>query len=453
MIAIGERVVLRQERDGEDVLELAAAHVERELRARDVRDDQVEEPRREVQPRRLREDRRRREVLHAGQHLGADGLLGLLQPVHRLADRRAAARPGPRCRPAAGRASRRCGCRARRARRPPRIETGTSARSSRPSVRTPRELQPVAQRAADDGEHDVVDRAAERVLDQLEVVELGAHDREAAVRADLDVQRRVGRGVQAGPDDLAEALGRLARAGERGARARAARRRARSRAATPARRSPSARPPRARPPLGSRRGLPRLVGVRRLGGHGREVEQHRREVDAGDAVDQRVVGLGDQREARRPRGPRPSTSPTAAWSGRAAGRRSARRAAAAAPRSPGAGSAVWRTWYSRLKVGSSTHSGRPVSSGGTLQLLAVARHEVQAHRGCGRGTPRTAAAGPRRSRRRRRACASRPLLGRNDASIAVSRSKCSCAIARSPASRPGSASTLAGRRAACGRTA
>ena len=29
---------------------------------------------------------------------------------------------------------------------------------------------------------------------------------------------------------------------------------------------------------------------------------------------------------------------------------------------PGAGSAVWRTWYSRLKLGSSTHTGRPLSS-------------------------------------------------------------------------------------------
>jgi hypothetical protein len=32
---------------------------------------------------------------------------------------------------------------------------------------------------------------------------------------------------------------------------------------------------------------------------------------------------------------------------------------------PGAGSAVWRTWYSMLNVGSSTHSGRPLSSGGS----------------------------------------------------------------------------------------
>ena len=48
---------------------------------------------------------------------------------------------------------------------------------------------------------------------------------------------------------------------------------------------------------GSRVRLPRAPGVserRRVGG---EVEQHRRQVDAGDAVDQRVVGLRDQREA------------------------------------------------------------------------------------------------------------------------------------------------------------
>ena len=44
---------------------------------------------------------------------------------------------------------------------------------------------------------------------------------------------------------------------------------------------------------------------------------------------------------------------------------------------PGSGSAVWRRWYSRLKLASSTHSGRPVSSGGTRELLAVARDEVQ----------------------------------------------------------------------------
>ena len=35
---------------------------------------------------------------------------------------------------------------------------------------------------------------------------------------------------------------------------------------------------------------------------------------------------------------------------------------------PGWGSAVWRTWYSRLKLGSSIQIGRPVSSGGTASL-------------------------------------------------------------------------------------
>jgi hypothetical protein len=34
-----------------------------------------------------------------------------------------------------------------------------------------------------------------------------------------------------------------------------------------------------------------------LRGHGPEVEQHGREVDARDAVDERVMGLGDEREA------------------------------------------------------------------------------------------------------------------------------------------------------------
>ena len=45
------------------------------------------------------------------------------------------------------------------------------------------------------------------------------------------------------------------------------------------------------------------------------------------------------------------------------------------PVSPGAvgpsraaGSAVWRTWYSRLKLGSSTHSGPAGPGGGTASL-------------------------------------------------------------------------------------
>ena len=60
---------------------------------------------------------------------------------------------------------------------------------------------------------------------------------------------------------------------------------------------------------------------------------------------------------------RPSRSPTAACAGRGAGRRSARRCAAGCSSVPGAGRAVWRTWYERLKCGSSTQTGRPTPSG------------------------------------------------------------------------------------------
>ena len=35
---------------------------------------------------------------------------------------------------------------------------------------------------------------------------------------------------------------------------------------------------------------------------------------------------------------------------------------------PGDGSPVWRTWYSRLKLGSSIHTGRPVSIGGNASF-------------------------------------------------------------------------------------
>ena len=67
----GQRLVLGQERDREQVLELAPEHVERELRPGHVRHEQVEQPRRELQPRRLGEDRRRRQRLQAGDDLGA----------------------------------------------------------------------------------------------------------------------------------------------------------------------------------------------------------------------------------------------------------------------------------------------------------------------------------------------------------------------------------------------
>ena len=163
-----------------------------------------------------------------------------------------------------------------------------------PSVRTPRADQELAQRARHHRQHDVVDGAPERVLDDLEVLQRTPHPREAPMGADVHVQRRRRRGVEHRPHDLPHALRRLARRGERavGVRQRIGR----------ARRQLH---PRAQRPLRTRRqqlqgarlavGLPRFAGVAHRRRLGREVEQHGRQVDPGDPVDQRVVGLGDQR--------------------------------------------------------------------------------------------------------------------------------------------------------------
>ena len=178
-----------------------------------------------------------------------------------------------------------------------RTETGTSARISSPSVRIPRERSQSAQRARDDRQHDVVDRPPERVLDLLVVVELLADDGVAAVRADLDVERRLRRRVEAGPHDLAEAFGGVAEtANEVPGRVAApsAGRRCSAVALTSASdaRARRAPPPRARASAATARA--RRCARRRLR---LEVEQHGGEVDAGDPVDERVVGLEDQREA------------------------------------------------------------------------------------------------------------------------------------------------------------
>ena len=155
--------------------------------------------------------------------------------------------------------------------------------------------QPLLQRTRDRREHDVVDGAAERVLDALEVAQVLADPDEPAMRADLDVERGRRRGVERGPHDLAEPLERLARLLQRLARVQrgvddAAGRLERQRgdAADAARRELEPARRRVRGP--DRR---RMVGPHR---HRAEVEQDGREVDAGDAVDERVVGLGDQRE-------------------------------------------------------------------------------------------------------------------------------------------------------------
>ncbi len=115
-----QRVAAGEEADRVDLDQLAAAHVEGDLRAGEVGDEQVEEPGREVDRRGRAEQQRRGEVaepvVEAPDRLGAERLLGGLEVVHRLGDDSAPARPGRRCRPAAARASPSACCRARRAR-------------------------------------------------------------------------------------------------------------------------------------------------------------------------------------------------------------------------------------------------------------------------------------------------------------------------------------------------
>ena len=78
-----ERLALGERHDRVEDLQAPPEQVERELRAGDVRDDEVEEPLARLQTRRLAEDRGRREAGEVGEHLRADGLPGLLQILHR----------------------------------------------------------------------------------------------------------------------------------------------------------------------------------------------------------------------------------------------------------------------------------------------------------------------------------------------------------------------------------
>ena len=248
-----------------------------------------------------------------------------------------------------------------------RIETGTSARSSSPSVRVPRERSHFCRPPETTVEHDVVDRAAERVLDELEVLELLAQEHEAPVRPDLDVERRLGRGVERRPRDLADALdrlaGRLERLGRPARRGGGAARELERRAHQPA---DAAGGEVERGRLGVRTPRLALVGELRAAPARRRTARSR----GRRPRSRRPARGGSWRSARSgcPRAPARATSPTAAWRGRAAASGCARRAMRSCSSEPGDGSAVWRTWYSRLKLGSSIHTGRPVSIGGNASF-------------------------------------------------------------------------------------
>ena len=196
--------------------------------------------------------------------------------------------------------------------------------------------QPAAQGAADDREHDVVDGAAEDVLDPLEVVQLGPRPGEPPVRSDLDVQW-----AAPGPDWPGSRRPRRAPRPPRRPSRPCARGRCAARIARRASlKGVSAAPTSPRAAVRRRRRRPRhpvAVRLDRLR-HGLDVEEHRGDVDARDSVDERVMRLRDQREAVRS-GPGPARSPRAASTDRGPARRGGRRCCGAAPPIPGAGSA------------------------------------------------------------------------------------------------------------------
>ena len=154
--------------------------------------------------------------------------------------------------------------------------------------------QPAAQRAGDGGQDHVVHRAAVGLAHPLVVVELGPRDREPALLADGDVERGGRRRAGGHP-------------GRRGEPADGAEQPGRRRCAGRARPSARCRPP---PSAGGRARRPRrrrdrarpaaAAGIQSVVGHlprrRRDVEDDLADVDRADAVDHRVVGLGDHRD-------------------------------------------------------------------------------------------------------------------------------------------------------------
>ena len=196
----------------------------------------------------------------------------------------------------------------------------------------PRE-QPLPQRAGDDGEQHVVDGAAVGLADLLDVVESARATATRRCRPTGAFSGLCGAGEQAvravrsSPPATPVSRAAVARTSVTAPRAVstiAEGRRAYSSSASHdqlARRS------------GGRSGRHSAgSGRRRVG---LDVEQHLADVDRAQPVDQRRMGLGDDRHPAVARGPRPGTSPTADAGGPAAARPAATPGPAAAPRSPG----------------------------------------------------------------------------------------------------------------------
>ena len=175
--------------------------------------------------------------------------------------------------------------------------TGTIAFSSSPSVCWPRRRRWRPSAPATVASTTSFTVPPERVLDRLHVGEVRAHPGEAAVRPDRAVVGALRGGLEAGPGHGAHSHRGVARAREHPPR------RAQDGAQRAARAQPA--PWRARPAPrraavraeGRGRGSQRSPGSGGRDGLGRSIEQHRHDVDPGDAVDERVMGLGEQGKA------------------------------------------------------------------------------------------------------------------------------------------------------------
>ena len=162
-------------------------------------------------------------------------------------------------------------------------------------VLTPLE-QVLAEAPGDGGEHDVVDRAAGRRLDPLDVGELGPGPAPAAVRPERPVEHARRRSRPRRPT-LASPYGAHGAGPAPGRRASARPHRAaapRARTVSTGSRAMPATPDAVSP---SREGgRPGATGATGDGcASGVAVEQHLHQLVAGEAVDHRVVRLGDQR--------------------------------------------------------------------------------------------------------------------------------------------------------------
>ena len=230
-----------------------------------------------------------------------------------------------------------------------------------PSVRTPREIRNERSAPATTASTTSLTVPPKAFLTSLKSWSELADPDEAPVRADVDVQRRLRRRVQTGPDDLADALGRLARAGKRVIWVRERVERAlREREPGPhgaaAGRRPGARRRRALSAAATRaRSAAAAAGPAR----GRTAQSPGR-----SRRSRRSARGGSLRSARSGRPWSPSINHishsglerSSCWEKIQAVR------PCSCSQPPGVGSAAWRMWYSRLKLGSSTHTGLPLSS-------------------------------------------------------------------------------------------